>query len=155
MIMTGPGIPRGHTVRTAVTNPDVATTIAAIAHARPTRPQDGVDILPWLRRGYRDRVIPIEAYPVRGGRHPLYTGIREGPWTYVRYHWQGRNWEEMYNRAADPYELHNLALRPAFRAELERFRRLDARYRHCAGSTCPKQFTSPAKLPLLYGPRRP
>ncbi|MGZ4534856.1 MAG: sulfatase-like hydrolase/transferase [Nocardioidaceae bacterium] len=149
MVMAGPGIPHGTTVRTAVTNPDLATTIAAIAHARPTRPQDGVDILPWLRRGYRDRVIPVEAYPVHGGDRPIYTGIREGEWTYV--HWtRGHSWEELYHRSTDPFEMHNLARDPRYRAQLLRFRRLDARYKDCAGDTCPKQFTRPSKLPLLY-----
>jgi arylsulfatase A-like enzyme len=152
MVMRGPGIPEGRTVRTAITNPDVATTIAAIAHAKPTRPQDGVNMLPWLSRGYRDRIIPIEAYPVYGGMHPIYTGIREGTWTYARWRFHGRRWEELYNRATDPYEVRNLARVPAYRAQLRWFRRLDARYRHCAGNSCPKQFTSPDRLPLLYRP---
>jgi arylsulfatase A-like enzyme len=156
LIMMGPGVPRGAKVRTAVTNPDVATTIAAIAHARPMRAQDGVDILPWLSRSYRDRVIPLEAYPVRGGTSPAYTGIREGTWTYAHfYHWKGENFEEMYNRATDPFELHNLAGDPAYSRQLRRFRRLDRRYRHCAGATCPKSFVKPARLPLLYGRQRP
>jgi hypothetical protein len=86
---------------------------------------------------------------VRGGLTPIYTGIREGPWTYV--HWtRDGNWEEMYNRATDPYEMHNLAHDPAYRAQLHRFRKLNARYKHCAGDTCPKQFRDPASLPSLY-----
>lgn len=151
LLMRGPGLPQGTKVRTAVTNPDIATTIAAIAHARPMRRQDGVDILPWVRRGYRDRIIPTEAYPVRGGTSPLYTGIREGPWTYAHYyHWGGRQFEELYNRATDPFELHNLVGRPAYQRQLHRFRRLNRRYRDCAGSTCPKAFVKPSQLPLLY-----
>ncbi len=141
-VMAGPGIPRHRTVRTTLTNPDVATTIAALAHARPTRPQDGVDILPWLRRGYASRVVPIEAYPVHGGTRPLYTGIREGRWTYVHLR-KGRGGEELYDRGSDPWEMHNLAPDPAARTRLRHFRALDETYRGCAGSTCPRPGPSP------------
>ena len=82
--MRGPGIPVGEVVETAITNPDLATTIAAIAGARPGRHQDGIDIRPLLHTGPRLRIVPIEAYPVHGGFRPVYTGIRYGPYTYVR-----------------------------------------------------------------------
>ncbi len=150
MVMAGPGIPHGTRVGTAVGLPDLATTIAAIAHARPTRPQDGVNFLPWLTKGYRDHAIPVEAYPVKGGTTPIYTGVREGPWTYVHWNKYGGA-EEMYDRSKDPFELHNLALDPAYRPQLRYFRRLDRRYRDCAGASCPKAFTRPSRLPQLYG----
>lgn len=150
MVMSGPGIPKGVTVRTAVADPDIATTIAAIAHARPQRPQDGVNILPWLTKSTRDRPIPVEAYPVQGGTDPIYTGIREGPWTYVHWYTKG-GFEELYDRATDRFEMDNLAGNPAYRAQLRHFRRLNRRYRYCAGSTCPKTFIRPSRRPLLYG----
>ena len=37
IILRGPGIPRGRTLATPITNPDLAVTIAALANARPTR----------------------------------------------------------------------------------------------------------------------
>jgi len=142
MVIRGPGVPRGKVVRTMVSNPDVATTIAALARAHPTRAQDGVDVFPWLHTGYRVRVIPIMGWRVHnyGGGPPVYAGVRVGPWTYVRYHSGG---EEMYDRATDPYELYNLAVDPRYRTQLAELRQLTHRYEHCAGSTCPKDFYAP------------
>ena len=143
VVMRGPGVPRGKRVRTAITNPDIAVTIASLARAKPGRRVDGIDIMPLLRLGYRERVIPTEAYPVHGGTRPIYTGIREGTWTYTRLRRTGTRREELYNRATDPWELRNLAGKPRFAAELKRFRALDAQYRDCAGATCPKALVLP------------
>ncbi len=144
MVIRGPGVPRGKVVHTAVTNPDIATTIARVARARPEVPQDGVNILPWLHAPTRERVVPIVAWPLHNGAvRPKYAGVRVGPWTYVRY----RNGaEELYDRVRDPYELHNIAHRARFHPELEEMRALSTRYRHCAGSTCPKTFYRPSNL---------
>ncbi len=85
MIVRGPGIPRGAKVATPTTNPDVAVTIAAIADARPGRVVDGVNMLDYWRADTDyDRVVPIEAYPVMGGRGRIYSGIRYGRFTYVK-----------------------------------------------------------------------
>ncbi len=153
MVLRGPGIPRHRVVRTAITNPDVATTIAAMTHVKPKRVQDGVNMLPWLTRGYRERIVPIEAYPLFGGIHPIYTGIREGAWTYVRYT-KGAGWEELYNRRTDPWELWNLAGDPTYAPQLAFFRRLDRRYRECAGATCPKRFMVPGAPGTIEAVRR-
>ena len=103
--------------------------------------------MPLLRLGYRERVIPTEAYPVYGGTRPIYTGIRQGTWTYTRLRNRSTRREELYNRATDPLELHNLAGKPRFAAELKRFRALDAEYRDCAGATCPKALFLPGDAP--------
>ncbi len=143
VVMAGPGVPRGKRVRTAITNPDIAGHDRLARARRAGRRVDGIDIMPLLRLGYRERVIPTEAYPVYGGTRPIYTGIREGTWTYTRLRNRSVRREELYNRATDPYELHNLAGRPRYAAELKRFRALDAKYRDCAGATCPKELFQP------------
>lgn len=143
-VVAGPGIPRDRTVRSVVTNPDVAVTIAAIAGARPTRDVDGVDVRPVLRGGRRERVVPIEAYPAHGGRHPLYTGIRVGEWTYIRTH---HGHEELYDRDVDPYERRSLTTAGRrFRPALRWLRHLDETYRDCAGDSCPKTYLTPAQV---------
>ncbi|HEX5087317.1 MAG TPA: sulfatase [Nocardioides sp.] len=133
--MRGPGIPKGEVVETAITTPDLATTIAAIAGARPGRPQDGIDIRPLIQTGPWLRPIPIEAYPVLGGTSPLYTGIRYGQYTYIR---MPRGAEELFDRGTDPFELTNAAGRPAYARTLATLRAWDRRFHDCAGDTCPK-----------------
>jgi arylsulfatase A-like enzyme len=136
--MRGPGIPKGKVVETAITNPDLATTIAALAGARPGRPQDGIDIRPLMDSGPRLRVIPIEAYPVVGGTRPIYTGIRYGQFTYVRLRGGA---EELFDRSVDPFELTNAVKRPENASILASLRRWDRRYHDCAGVSCPKSLT--------------
>lgn len=144
MVLRGPGIPRGKVTTTPVSNPDIATTIARLARAHPGRAQDGVDILPWLHTGDRVRVVPIIAWPVKdGARPPLYSGVRVGTWTYVRYHAGG---EELYDRSIDPWELDNLADVSRFAPQLHQLRRLAHRFVWCQGDTCPRRF--------YFSPRR-
>jgi arylsulfatase A-like enzyme len=143
MVLRGPGVPRGKVTTTPVSNPDIATTIARLARARPGRVQDGVDIIPWLHTGDRVRVVPIIAWPVKdGGRPPLYSGVRVGTWTYVRYHAGG---EELYDRSIDPWELDNLASVPRFAPQLQQLRHLAHRYVWCKGDTCPRRFYFPPR----------
>ena len=137
LVMRGPGIPQGTKVATAVTNPDIATTILAAAGATPLRPQDGVNILPWLRAPTQDRVVPIEGWQVYNGNRKLYAGVRTARWTYVRYR---RGGEELYDRRSDPYELHSLAEKPAYRSQLKQLRALTRTYHDCRGASCPKAF---------------
>jgi arylsulfatase A-like enzyme len=140
--MRGPGIPVGEVVETAITNPDLATTIAAIAGARPGRPQDGIDIRPLLQTGPRLRIVPIEAYPVHGGFRPVYTGIRYGQYTYVRLLGGA---EELFDRDRDPYELTNAATLPENARILATLRAWDRRYRDCAGASCPQALREPER----------
>ncbi|WP_244928867.1 sulfatase [Nocardioides sp. W7] len=143
MIVRGPGIPKGEKVATPTTNPDVAVTIAAIAGARPSRRVDGVDMLDFWRSSTDfDRVVPIEAYPVKGGRSRIYSGIRYGRFTYVV---TKGGQEVLFDRAADPGELRNLAKRKRYAATLRKLRRMNRTYRDCAGSTCPKTETFTAR----------
>ncbi|MCW2852026.1 MAG: betC 1 [Nocardioides sp.] len=139
MVVRGPGIPRGRQVSTPTTNPDIAVTIAAIAGARPGRRVDGVDMLDYWRSATTyDRPVPIEAYPVKGGRKRIYSGIRYGRWTYVQL--PGGK-EVLFDRRRDPGETHNVARRQGNAAILRELRRLNRSYRDCAGSSCPKEDT--------------
>ncbi|MDN5895506.1 MAG: sulfatase [Nocardioides sp.] len=132
LVMRGPGVPKRRRARTTVTNPDLGVTIAAIANADPGRDVDGRNVLPYLRGRAAKRVIPLEAYPVRGGARRIYQGIRYGSWTYVR----TRGQEDLYNRARDHGELRDLAGLPKYKTQLNRMRRWNRIYRDCAGAEC-------------------
>ena len=137
MYIRGPGLPHGTTSRTPVTNADWAPTFAALAGARPTRAVDGENVLPWLDTPTNTRVIPIEAYPVRGGTKALYNGVIVGPWTYVRTP-GGR--AELYYRKVDPWQLHNLRRDPRYREQLRVLAKLTDEYATCAGKACHSGF---------------
>lgn len=140
MVLRGPDVPRGERVALPVTNPDWATTFAALAGAEPGRPQDGDNVVPWLGSGATDRVVPLAAYPVMGGRQPKYRGVSVGPWLYVE-DADGRR-REMFYRRVDPHQLSNLARDPRYRDQVRKLRRLTLRYADCAGDTCPHDFWS-------------
>ncbi|MFE6649619.1 sulfatase-like hydrolase/transferase, partial [Nocardioides sp. NPDC057772] len=137
VILRGPGIPAGRSLATGIGNPDLATTIMAVAGAEPGRTQDGVNIMPWLDAPAQNRVLPLSAWRVSDGHHQLYSGIRFADWTYVRY---PDDSEELYNLADDPYQIRSLALLPEYATELAELRQLDKKYASCAGETCPKEF---------------
>jgi len=143
VIMAGPGVPQGKVVHTVITNPDIAVTLAHLAHAVPTRVVDGVNFMPWLTQPTKQRIVPIEGYPVLGGLQPLYTGVRVGPWTYIRLR---NGHEELYNRAIDRFELSNLGRLQRYKGDLAWLRGLSRRYADCAGATCPKVYQSPAGI---------
>ncbi|MGN6251134.1 MAG: sulfatase family protein [Marmoricola sp.] len=141
MVLRGPGIPAGKVSSTPVSNPDIATTIAALAHAHPGRVLDGVDIMPRIADRDLVRVVPIIAWPVNNGnRPPLYTGVRVGTWTYVRYRKGG---QELYDRSVDPWEVTNLARIPRYRTQLTQMRNLTAKYTWCKGQSCPHTYYLP------------
>lgn len=144
VMMRGPGVPRGTTVRTPVTNPDLAATVLGVANVRPPRPLDGIDIRPWLGAPTHVRVVPLEAWQVGNGNRLLYRGVRVGDWTYLR-HVNGT--VELYDRESDPYEVRNLAGRRVYVAEQAALARLTRKYRDCAGEECP-QLLQPADEPL-------
>ncbi len=137
VLMSGPGVPRGRTVRTPVTNPDIGATLLAAAGARPPRPLDGIDIMPWLRAPEQVRPIPVGGWRVTDGNRRLWYGIRVGSWTYARLH---TGQVEVYDRSSDPYEQRNLAREPAFADTVKALTVLSDRYQDCAASTCPKDL---------------
>jgi len=136
VVMRGPGIPRGQSRPVAVSNPDLPVSFAALAGARPLREVDGINVFAHLGPDPGRRVVPLSGWQVDNPtRVPLYTGVRVGPWTYVRFRNGG---EEAYWHARDPYELRNLVKVRRYRTQVNELRRLSRTYRDCEGTSCPQ-----------------
>ena len=144
LIIRGPGVKRNSTVEGQVSNVDFAPTLLDFADAKAGRTMDGVSLLPTLRKPGRrpDRVLGIEAlaplFP--GGQIPInawdqaYTGVRTDQYTYVV--WTESGETELYDRAADPYQLDNRSGDPGYAAiEADLVAKL-AQLQSCAGQAC-------------------
>ncbi len=143
MVLRGPGVPAGRTIRGQVSNIDFAPTLLDAANAKPGRTMDGVSLLPTARKPKRrpDRALEIEALaPLFAGDIPVnawdrpYEGVRTDRYTYVV--WTETGEEELYDRQVDPYQLENAAADPGYadvKAELAaKLEKLD----ECKGKTC-------------------
>jgi arylsulfatase A-like enzyme len=143
LIVRGPGVPAGKTVKGQVANIDFAPTLVDAANANAGRKMDGVSLLPTIRnpRKRPNRVIEIEALerlfegdiPVNAWDRP-YKGVRTDRYTYVVYTETGER--ELYDRRKDPYQLNNIAGNSAF-AQIEaklaaQLKKLD----RCKGRSC-------------------
>ncbi|WP_306204391.1 sulfatase family protein [Actinoplanes sp. RD1] len=134
LIMAGPGIRAGATVRAPALNADLRPTFAALAGLTPPADADGRDLTPLLR-GERPpawRTVALVEHhgpptdptdPDRqtwaAGNPTTYSALRTPRWTYVEY---ADGFLEYYNRTRDPHQLRNIAaaLPLARRAALHR-----------------------------------
>jgi arylsulfatase A-like enzyme len=108
--------PEGRVVDEPVSSVDLAPTFCALAGCTMVRP-DGMSLLP-LIRGETDRLerrFVYEEYlhPGGKGRYPAYVGLRttraydpDRAWVYTEYSTGER---ELYDLAADPWQLENVA----------------------------------------------
>jgi arylsulfatase A-like enzyme len=143
LIVRGPGVPAGKTIKGQVANIDFAPTLVDAANAKPGRKLDGVSLLPTIRnpRKRPDRVIEIEALhrlfegniPVNAWDRP-YKGVRTDRYTYVVYTETGE--QELYDRRKDPYQLTNVAGNPAYAQIKAKLARQLAKLDRCKGRSC-------------------
>jgi arylsulfatase A-like enzyme len=144
LILRGPGVPAGRTVRGQVSNVDLAPTLVDVARATPGRRMDGISLMPTVRREGRAprRVLVIEAlerlfqgsFPGINEWDRPYRGVRTDRYTYAVYSETGE--QELYDRRRDPHELRNVAGEPAYaRARSTLSRRL-ATLDRCRGRSC-------------------
>jgi arylsulfatase A-like enzyme len=138
-LVRGPGIDPGTVVDDVTSQVDFAPTVLSMAGVEAPAPLDGIDLLPRLTTDApltRDGAL-IEATNVQAatGTDPLpwaYRGVVSGDWKFVN---RGSS-RELYNLAADPYELTNLAGRPAYADVQRRLAAMVAAKRDCAGTEC-------------------
>ncbi len=145
MILRGPGVPRGRSVRGQVSNIDFAPTLLDFAGAtsKARRRIDGVSLRRTIRDPRRrpDRVIQLEALaPLFEGNIPInawdrpYKGVRTDRYTYVVYTETGE--QELYDRRIDPDQLRNVAADPAFVGIKSKLARQLRRLERCRGRSC-------------------
>lgn len=106
MIFAGPGIVAG-TSDALVQNADLTPTILDLAGLAGTGgPFDGSSLVPLLTGTGPPPHTEILLEHLTTDYAPSYCGLRTARWTYVRYR---DGFEELYNLARDPDELHNVA----------------------------------------------
>jgi arylsulfatase A-like enzyme len=146
LVIRGPGIPEGKSVRELVVNADLTSTILDAAGAKAGLAQDGRSLLgvadsPNRERG---REILLESR--------TFAGIRNARYKYVEHTARvNAGAVELYDLAEDPDELQNQASNPAYatvRAQLDA--RLEA-LRDCSGAGCRTKPSLKLKLRKRHG----
>lgn len=113
LVFAGPGIvagPRPQTVGLV----DLYPTLVDLCGLKPVPDVDGRSLAPLLK----DPAAPHD-FPVITSRAPGRHAVRTAQWCYIRHETREGLAEELYARAQDPYEWHNLAAQPAY-ADIKR-----------------------------------
>jgi arylsulfatase A-like enzyme len=149
LLVRGPGVGAGTRSDLAVTLPDLATTVLAVAHAHAGVPQDGVSFLRALHGHHvrwRDTQL-IQTGTTRPNPDLLgwaWRGVRTVRYTYAVDVAAGR--QVLFDRLRDPRELVDLSATPAYGAVRRELARRAARLASCAGAACSIRFGPPPGL---------
>ena len=103
-----------------VANIDLAPTFAELAGAKIPNAVNGLSLVPLLKDAnatWRDSLL-LEHWPTEegvGSKIPEFSAVRNADWKYVEY---STGEKELYDLKNDPYELENIADKPAY-AEIQ------------------------------------
>ncbi len=141
LVVRGPGIAPGSTIKELTATVDLATTFAALGGATVPPFVEGRSLVPllqgqhpspWRRNVLVEFSRPADVSSAAQTPVPGYEALRTDTYTYVRY---ATGELQLYDLTRDPYELHNLArlADPQLLLGLqERLSRMHA----CSGATC-------------------
>jgi len=154
MLVRGPGVPPGRAVEAFALNIDLAPTFAALAGVPIPSFVDGRSLTRWLGtappQGLWREAFVIEHYadhrpsarPTRQQRQvPGFVGLRTREYVYVEYETGER---ELYDLAADPYQLQNIVASVP-RELIDRLSSRLATLRACRGQTCARMEDPPPR----------
>ncbi|WP_432478898.1 sulfatase family protein [Nocardioides sp. GXQ0305] len=153
LLVRGPGVRAGAHTGQPATSADLSRTIVDVAGAAAPHPLDGVSLVPAFRGEPTGRMASIlqtgADLDPEGDRRLavqpddrgwLYRGYRDRRWTYARYPDPAgpdtAAFEELYDRDADPDELHNLVDEPGYAGVLQQARQRALQLALCAGDGC-------------------
>jgi N-acetylglucosamine-6-sulfatase len=120
LVVVGPNVPHGKTVKRMTANIDLAPTFADLGRTRMSGPVDGRSIAPlihgrhvgrWRRAVLIEHKGPVRSqadpdFPSIGaGNPPSYEAVRTSSEVYVEY---ASGEAEYYDLRRDPFEIHNL-----------------------------------------------
>jgi hypothetical protein len=150
LVIRGPGVPTGETVKDLAINADLAPTVIDAAGASAARVVDGRSLLglaahPERRQG---RELLIEQYrgddDEDGSADLRYEAVRTSRYIYVV---NEADRPELYDLEADPYQLQNLASDPAYDEPEAALAARLAALAGCAGPSCRSKPALVQKLP--------
>ncbi len=129
LIVRGPRFPAGVVRDQLVANIDLAPTIVDITKAVPRLTMDGISLIPLAANpsAAASRDILFESYDLNS------FGIRDGRWQYNQYE---NGDEELYDLAADPFELNSSTATPTLTVTEAQLRARLAQLKTCAGASC-------------------
>ena len=135
LMIKGPRFPKGAVRDQPVSNVDLAPTILELTGVRARLPLDGRSLLgrainPGAGVG-RELLLERAA----GGPGIREAAIRKGRWIYIDR--LPASTDELYDLAADPFQLKNLHDDPAHAGIRDQLAQRLARIRSCRGSACP------------------
>lgn len=141
MVVRGPGVRPGTTVRALGATVDLGPTLAELAGARVPDFVEGRSLVPllsgWPQTPWRKHVL-VEFYrgagfvPTSGKPVPPYRALRTERYTYVEYATGER---QLYDLSADPFQLRNIAYEAPPDLVDDLARRLHAMVA-CSGAGC-------------------
>lgn len=117
LIVAGPGVSAGGESDARVGLQDVGQTLLALTGTAPLPDIDGRSFAPVLADPAATEDFQTGFAEYYGGRYIFTQRILwEGDWKFVH---NGFDFDELYNLAADPYEMSNLAADPSYSEQLQ------------------------------------